>query len=85
MRILYHLYTERRDNLPSLTARHFAGATFTPSTGLWRGKLEPSTVIEIVGSDKDRPEIKALSDDIKATNHQDAVLLTSEPIRSEVL
>lgn len=46
--IVWRLYTESRPNLADIVARHFEGATLLSGTGLWQGKTENCTVIEIV-------------------------------------
>ncbi|MDO8632239.1 MAG: hypothetical protein Q7R41_17280 [Phycisphaerales bacterium] len=91
---IWKLYTERRDNLTEIVARHFDGATLTPATGLWRGKTEASMVIEIIEDDPGIPEnppytlggrrnsadrIAALARDIATTNAQESVLVSRSP------
>jgi hypothetical protein len=71
----YRLYTERFANLGEIASRHFDGFTIVDSVGYWKGQREDSAIIEVV---TDAPhKIGELAEDIRTTNHQQAVLVTA--------
>jgi hypothetical protein len=77
----YRLYTEARENLPAITARHVSGANISPVQGLWQGALEPGAIIEVIDIDGTLDAaVRACARDIIATNKQTDVLVTVEPI-----
>ena len=77
MMLLAKLYTEMRDNLPYLVARHFSGATLYSAIGLYGGMQEHATIIEIVDDDTPgvRASVTALAQDICSANEQHCVLV----------
>lgn len=79
---VYRLYTETFDNLPSLVARYFPGASLFEGVGLWEGQTERCTIIEIVASPDDLQKIVFLAGDIRVTNKQSGVLVTYQPLFS---
>lgn len=81
----YRIYTETRSNVPSIVARHFDSATLTTGLGLWRGEQEASTVIEILTTEESRDKVSALARDLKVSNSQVAVLITSEQVIGEFI
>lgn len=74
--VVYRLYTEANGNLAELTSRYFSGATLVFTSGLWEGKAELGTVIEIIGSATDLQSIVHLAGDIRQVNDQSSVLVT---------
>ena len=74
---LAKLYTEARNNLPHLVARHFSGATLYAAIGLYGGLQEYATIIEIVDDDTVgiRASVTALAQDICSANEQHCVLV----------
>lgn len=79
----YHIHTETRSNLPEIIDRYFGSFTLTPSTGYWKGVAEPSTTIEITTDDRKR--VWQLAQAIRTENHQEAVLVESQPTRSTLI
>jgi hypothetical protein len=77
--IVFRLYTEDLPGLHTVVASHFDGATLYLATGLWRGTLESSRVVEIYATLRDLPRILNLAHDIRETNNQTAVLVTWAP------
>jgi len=72
----------RIDHVADLLAElHVAGATVTPSVGLWKGALEPSLVIELLG-DYSEESARAIAERLREAHGQDTVLWTIEPIHS---
>jgi hypothetical protein len=78
--IRYRLHTEYRDNLETIVARHVPGATIIQGIGLWHGAREECAIVEILMA----PSVGAadaiayLANDIRITNEQTSVLLTTE-------
>lgn len=83
--MLYRLYTEDKPNLTELAGNHFKGFTVTPAVGYWKGNQESSKVIEIVGNQSMKPEVKKLAREIKQVNNQESVLLQELPNDSEFI
>lgn len=76
---IFRIYTEGRDNLPSIVARYFEGFTVLTGAGYFRGVSEPSTVIEVIDEGDSvgtRARVYDLADDIKRTNNQQVVYVT---------
>lgn len=71
----YRLYTERFANLGDIASRYFDAFTIVDTVGYWRGQRENSAVIEI-GTD-DARKVQTLAEDIRTTNHQQAVMMTA--------
>lgn len=85
---IYRLYTEQQTEtqlLPLISAL-FSGATIYPARGLWQGKAEDSTVIEVLGSHEDRAKVFLLARNIREAFAQTAVLVTIQQVSTyEVL
>lgn len=79
---IYRVYTERQTEtaLYPLISALFSGATVYPSRGLWEGKTEDSTVIEVIGSHEDRAKIFILARNIREAFAQTAVLVTIQNV-----
>jgi hypothetical protein len=79
---IYRLYTEHQSEtaLYPLISALFSGATIYASRGLWEGKTEPSTVIEILGSLDDRAKVFLLARNIREAFAQTAVLVTIQNV-----
>ena len=89
-KVRYRLYTEDKNPAAviKLIAARFESANVASNlTGLWKGQEELSIVIEIITDDS--PEtlanVKALAGEIKAANHQEAVLVTAEKVFIELV
>ena len=78
--VLFSLYTEDRPNLVQLIARYFDGATIYSAHGIWKGAIEKTTVIEIVGTFANLQRIFDLAGDIRVLNNQGSVLVTWRPV-----
>ena len=74
--MLFRLYTESFANLRERTAHYFDGAMFLSGIGLWQGVTENATIIEIIGTMADEPNVRLLARDIREANHQSSVLVT---------
>ena len=83
--VVFRIYTETADNLITLTARYFSGATFYDCIGLWNSDTEPATVIEIVGTVADLQQVIDLAGDIREVNRQSSVLVTKHRVDTLVL
>ena len=81
----YRLYTERFDNLATITSNYFEGFTLFESQGYWQGVAEQSVVIEIIASDDDSWRIDALAEFIRRANNQQAVIVTTEPVHFKMI
>ena len=87
---LWRLYTEARENLPSIVRGYFDGAAIIATTGIWRGAQELGAIIEVLvitGHPRDAPKdldgaerILALAADIRRTNEQTSVLITRSDV-----
>lgn len=83
--LLYRLYTEDKANLTAIVSQLFPSATLIHTVGLWQGQLETGRIIEIVGFPSDSQRVLALARRIKTENKQDAVLVTSQSLSSQVI
>lgn len=81
--MLFRIYTERFDNLAALAAKRFDSFTVLDAVGYWQGQAEKSAVIEV--STDNRAIVRELAEDIKVTNHQQAVLITETAITQELI
>lgn len=83
--IRFSLYTEDRPGLSDIIGRYFDGATIHNGIGLWRGSVERSAIVEILGTREDVTRVFYLAGDIRAAGRQSSVIVTWEPIgRSDV-
>lgn len=84
---IYKIYTEDKNinKVKNIISGFFAGFTIYKGNGYWQGINEKSLIIEINGSKKDFKKIKTISEKIKKTNKQEAVLLTSQKIKTNLL
>ena len=85
--MLYRIYTEDRENLPSLANAYFAGYSLYKGVGYWRGQEEKSAVIEVVTDDskEEANAVECLARSIRLTNHQESVLVISLPCQSKFI
>lgn len=79
---IYRVYTERQTEtqLIPLISALFSGATVYASRGLWEGKTENSTVIEVLGSHEDRAKVFMLARNIREAFAQTSVLVTIQNV-----
>lgn len=82
--VAFRIYTERKDNLPRIVARYFTGATLFDALGMWQGLIEQSTVVEIIGTLADAPNVLKLAGDIGYINAQTSVLVMFDGRRVDV-
>jgi hypothetical protein len=75
METVYRIYTEDadRDGVVAAVTAKFESFTMQPTSGYYRGKSEPSIVIEIV--DAGAEEVEAVARTIRAINGQKTVLV----------
>mgnify|MGYP001596123483 CR=1 FL=1 len=85
MNTLYRLHTERFDNVTEITSRYFEGFTAINVTGYWQGASEAAVIVEIYAAQSDASKVRALADEIRITNKQQAVLLSILPAVVELL
>ena len=86
----FRIYTETRKNLKDLTYHFFHEATFIDAKGLWKKKLEDTTIIEVIELDdfwyhNSSAKIANLAERIKIENNQEAVLVTVDKTRAELV
>lgn len=85
----YRLYVGapvgRWELLEQLEKHDLHGATSWSATGVWRGSLEESTVIEIIGEDVLAPNVYQLSQSLAAAWNQSCVLMTTTPCFAELV
>ncbi len=74
--MLYRIFTEDRNRraVRRIVSAEFDGFTIIPSQGSWKGRLEKSLVIEIIGN-RIMSKIKKLAQKIKKANEQESVLI----------
>lgn len=79
---IYRLYTEAQTEtaLYPLISALFSGASVYASRGLWEGKTETGSVIEILGSHEDRAKVFTLARNIHEAFAQDTVLVTIQTV-----
>jgi hypothetical protein len=73
---MYRIYTEdvNREAIQALADSFFDGYTLIPSVGVWAGTHEASLIVEVATEARD--SVHELASEIKALNHQQAVLVT---------
>lgn len=81
--MLYRLATETKPNLATLAGVYFDGFTILQGKGYWKGQAEPSTIIEVETDDDD--SVRRLAEDIRTTNNQEAVMVTSLASQMEMI
>jgi hypothetical protein len=87
------LPTNKDKTLYAIIAKYFSGATIYPAHGLWKGKPEYSTIIEIIDNDYYCPNqgesytsaIELLARELKDQFKQESVLVTRQDVESELL
>jgi hypothetical protein len=80
---MYRIYTEdvNRKTIHNLADARFTGYTVYTATGVWKGDQELSLVLEFA-AERDWEIGKSVCDlarEIKAANHQEAVLVVQIP------
>lgn len=63
----------------------FDAFTVYDAQGRWKGKGEPSVVIEIIGDDSLRNDVDSVAADYAHTFRQDAVLVTSQDVAFDLI
>lgn len=66
-----------------VTAAGFQGATLTPASGLYKGQLESSTIITIIGGHDNN--ITSLARTLKAYYKQACVLVATEAVNTRLV
>ena len=87
MDTLYRIYTEDKnlDGIINLLTKVYDGYTIIHSQGYWKGLPEESIIIEIITYAVDLPTIQGIANQIKQLNSQESVLVTSQPVYSELI
>ncbi len=80
---IHSIYTEdiRRKSIIRAVATFFENFTLQPTTGFYKGRAEPSIIIEIIGAKEG--QIKSLAARIREINGQKSVLILSASCRAE--
>ncbi len=63
----------------------FDAFTVFDGQGRWKGKSEPSVVVEVITDETNRPAIDHIAASYASTFHQDAVLVTSQDVVYELV
>ncbi len=79
---IYRVYTEYKPNLLDLASKHVDGATQFVTSGLWKGTIEQSAVIEIVSDDSKAGDVFAYARAVRVTNKQECVLVTIQNVNN---
>lgn len=87
--ILYNIYTEDsplyRENIRGLLV-NFPSYTFIfPAEGVWQGAPEHSLIVQIIADASAHEAVRTAAKMIRGYNKQEAVLITTTPIESEML
>ena len=61
---------------------HFPGATVLPAIGVWEGRVEASTVVEIITGGHEPDRVSLLAEDLRSVFQQGSVLITHEEIQA---
>ena len=81
---MYRICTEdvNRPGIEAIIAQHgIDGYAMLAGTGYWKGQRELALTIEFIGSD--RETIRAIAQEIRTANKQDAVLIQHIPVEAE--
>ena len=83
----YRIVTERKnvEDVRKLVDVAFDGYTLIEANGQWQGTAEPSLIIEIVASAHDARLVLATALAIKVLNGQQAVLVQTLDVESELI
>ena len=81
----FRIYTENRDkdDIRLLVSKYYEGFTLYEGQGIWKGKAEPSLIIEVIGGAIGK--IRKLAKEIKKVNKQEAVLIQAIDNHAEIL
>jgi len=81
--IAYRIYTEdvNRAQILELADSYFQGYSVLIATGVWRGKHEPSLILELLAFENDKHAVTCLAQDIKALNKQESVLVSQNVVQ----
>jgi len=74
-----------RDKVEAIVSSCVEGFTILEATGYWKGQREASLVIEIAGGNKVHFVVQAIASRIKQVNKQEAVLVQSFDVDSELI
>lgn len=81
---VYRLYTEDFANVSVIAAKYFDSFSVQYQEEYWKGQKENSVVVEVVVEVGTvavaTAKMKQLADEIRETNHQQVVLVTSHPV-----
>ena len=80
------IYTERNENLSKLVDHYFDNATLINASGIYKRKVEDSTIIEIIEIDdfwypNSSAKVANLVNAIKEKNKQECVLVTEQKLQ----
>jgi hypothetical protein len=84
---LYRICTEQKNvkQVEAIVNNHFQGFSIYFGRGYWQGTREDSMTIEIVGSEMDYLRVREIATAIKTFNGQEAVLVQTLDIESELI
>lgn len=81
---MYRICTEdiNRPRIEAIIAQHgIDGYAMLTGIGYWKGQKELALTIEFIGSD--RATVRAIAEEIRAANKQEAVLVQYIPVEAE--
>jgi hypothetical protein len=83
---VYRIYTEdkNRDKVIEIISNTFEGFNVSTGTGIWKGKIENSLIIEIIDTwDREiiDENVEFVSKKIKELNQQETVLITKTELQ----
>ena len=73
----FRIYTENKnkEDIQALVSKYFEGFTLYEAKGVWKGKSEPSLVIEVLGHGSLTGIVREVAEKIKKLNNQEAILV----------
>lgn len=85
MGMIYRIYTEdlNRDKVNAIVGKYFSGHTIIAAEGTWLQEPEKSLIVEIITDD--RKKVFRIAAEIKRTNNQESVLVTSSNIEVDFI
>lgn len=85
---LYRICTENKNRaaIERLVSSYVDGFTILEGTGYWKGNREQSLIIEIAGGETYLPSVvQQIAEQIKLCNTQEAVLVQTSEVESELI
>lgn len=83
---MYRICTEdvNRPGIEAIIAQHgIEGYAMLTGTGYWKGQKEQALTFEFIGAN--RETIRAIAEEIRTANKQEAVLVQHIPVEAELI